>query len=139
MVERNNLDPRDKRHCPLHRERNFNAVNRKLNKYLAHSNWYMETDLGDKYRNGWKCWIKRKGPKRGRYANKEGIRARSKNISTVMFVPKTVGGKLSNMLQTVEDNLPVGWRTKLVEKPGSPLFTKFTNKFSNVVGMPEGT
>ena len=59
--------------------------------------------LGDKYRHGWKRWIKRKGPKPG--GNKNKTRLKVPEITVVMFVPKTPGGKLLNNLQLGEDNL----------------------------------
>ena len=55
-----------------------------------------------------------------------------------MFVPKTEGGRLLNMLQTVEDNLQMCFQTKLVEKPGTPLYMQFSKSFPISLGCQRG-
>ena len=72
MWERNNLDSGDKKYCPLHLARSFKTNDRKLTKYLSHSNWYTNNKFGYKYKHGWKKWIKRKGPKTPRMGRKNG-------------------------------------------------------------------
>ena len=95
---------------------------RKLIKYTDHARWYTDERVGDSFKDGWKRWIKRKGSLNWRG---KGL-ARKPNAKTVMFVPKTPNGGLMQQIQTVQDKLDyMGWRTKLVEKPGVPLYTRF--------------
>ena len=136
MWDINNLDPKDSNYRPLHRARTFRSNDRKLLKYISNSNWYTNEILGDKYRHRWKRWIKRRGPKLG--GNKIKTKLKAPEITTVMFVPKTQGGKLLNDLQVVEDSLGQPWRTKLVEKPGSPLYLRFSKSFHMASGCQRG-
>ena len=50
---------------------------------------------------------------------------------TVFFVPSTPGAALLTRLQCEEDKLSesIGWGTKLVERPGTPLLHKFIRGF----------
>ena len=60
--------------------------------------------------------------------------------STVMFVPKTHGSLLIDMLQETENDVKTmtGWGTKLVEKPGTPLLTVFIKSFPMEDGCVRG-
>ena len=137
MIQRANLNEKDKRFCPLHRPRSYNSEMRKLIKYTNHSRWYTREKVGDIYKNGWKRWIRRKGPK---HQLNKAPRPEQPDTTTVMFVPKTNNGVLLQQLQKVEDTLDyMGWKTKLVEKPGVPLFTKFNKSFNMVSGCARGS
>ena len=137
MVQRANLDCHNKRFCPLHRARSYQSEMRKLIKYTNHARWYTGEKVGDIYKNGWKRWIRRKGPKARRNKTPEN---KEPDTTTVMFVPKTKDGELLQQLQMVENKLGfMGWKTKLIEKPGIPLFTKFSKSFDMTIGCARGS
>ena len=140
MYQRSNLDQNNKRFCPLHRSRSYKNDMRKLIKYTDHARWYTTEKVGDLFKDCWKRWIKRKGfnNKRNKKLGKNGGMA--PDTTTVMFVPKTLNGELLQRIQKVEDNLShMDWRTKLVEKPGIPLFTKFSKRFNMLQGCARGS
>ena len=61
--------------------------------------------------------------------------------TTVMFVPSTAQSRLIGHLEEIEQNImyKTRWRTKLVEKPGTPLLTQFIRKFPMELGCSRGT
>ena len=134
MVQRSSVDENNKIFCPLHRARTFKEDQRKLLKYTNYAMWYSKERPGDRYKDIWKSWIKRKGGKK--HNNKK--ETRSKKTTTVMFTPKTSKGRLAQMIQGVEDRIAVDWNTKIVEKPGTPLYTKFNKTFPMVAGCSRG-
>ena len=103
-----------------HRSRTFKSNQRKLVKYTTQARWYTDIQVGDVYKDTWKLWISRKGRQRRKYIkNNRGPNGHQIPTTTVMFVPKTPNGRLLRELQMTEDKLiNLGWRTKLVEKPG---------------------
>ena len=115
---------------PLDRDRKYVSDGRKLRRYTSNAVWYTPTKLGDEYKDGWKAWIVTKQKRRQKLERKNikwwqidkgsNLNKQTRNqTTTVMFVPKTVDGKLLDQLQVVENKLAceVGWSTKLVEKP----------------------
>ena len=125
-------------YSPLHRDRKYDSDRRKLLKYTSNAVWYTPTKFGDDYKDGWKAWIVTKQKRRQMLERKNikwwqidkgsNLNKQTRNqTTTVMFVPKTVDGKLLDQLQVVENELAceVGWSTKLVEKPGTPLLLSF--------------
>ena len=62
------------------------------------------------------------------------------NVTTVMFVPSTVDGRLINKLENLEQKLysekAFDWNVKLVEKSGTPLSVLFIKKTPVVDGCP---
>ena len=66
-------------------------------------------------------------------------RGKSENL-TVMFVPNTPDSELVDKLQQTEDQVSqvTGWSTKLIEKPGTPLLTKFIRSFPMLEGCSRG-
>ena len=140
MVYRSNLNENHKLYCPLHRQRSYKNEMRKLIKYTNHARWYTDEKVGDIFKDGWKKWIKRKRYwKRKHFSKKNRSSERKPDTTTVMFVPKTTNGALMEQVQLVEDKLHhMGWKTKLVEKPGTPLFTMFSKKFNMITGCARG-
>ena len=61
-------------------------------------------------------------------------------VTTVLFVPPTPNGKLTRMMEEVEQNirLETGWGSKIVEKPGIPLALQFLRKTPMINGCPLG-
>ena len=68
---------------------------------------------------------------------KEGMRVKN---TTVMFVPSTPESKLFDMVQVVEEEVSQStqWGTKLIERPGIPLVTKFRKTFPMEQGCARG-
>ena len=137
MVERSMLDKKNKRYMPLHRPRQFNMEGRLLEKYISQSTWYTDTRIGDAYRNTWKKWVKRKKKcihiGRGKGCNKP-------PITTTLFVPSSPSSKLVDMVRHSLDMSEQHdqWRTKVLEKPGTPLFRKFMKTFCMKEGCARG-
>ena len=145
MIQRSNVEISNKIYCPLHRGRTYKQNHRKLLKYTNQAMWFSNDKPGDKFKDTWKWWIKRKGSNKHKILNKNGSRKERKNkkqvipnTTTVMFIPKTHNGRLMEMIQNAEDKLTVGWRTKIVEKPGIPLYKKFNKSFTMVSGCARG-
>ena len=132
VVERSELDPTDVRFSPIHRSRRFDSDRRKLLEYTNQALWYSNSKPGDKYKDCWKRWIVRKDTcwkkNRGKRHQPSNVK---KNITSVIFVPKTLDGKLSDEREGVEDKLSdkLGWSAKIVEKPGQPLHFRFSKSF----------
>ena len=140
VIERSELDPTDARFCPVHRPRSFDSDSRKLLKYTNQALWYSHLKPGDKYKDCWKRWITRKDTHWKKHRGKKHQPYDKKNVTSVMFVPKTVDGKLSDEIQGVEDKLSakLGWCAKVVEKPGQPLHMRFSKSFHMEKGCSRG-
>ena len=138
MVDRNSLQPTDKEYCPLHRSRSYKSKMRKLVKYTTQARWFTDERVGDLYKDSWKQWITRKG-RQGRRRKITDNTSPKIPTTTVMFVPSTPNADLLKDLQATEENLSnLGWKTKLVEKPGEPLYTRFIKKIPMNLGCPRG-
>ena len=141
MVQRSKLATNDRKYAPLHRMRSYRREERLLLKYTNQDNWYTGVSLKDQFRNGWKAWIKRKSDRR---ANNKTLKRNGSNVTTIInnkkpitsaiFIPSTVGGKLSHMIQQKEDQLTTPWAFKVIEKPGMPLARTFKNSFEMTEG-----
>ena len=61
-------------------------------------------------------------------------------VTSVMFVPKTPEGKLISLLEAAADGIreQMDWSIKFVEKPGSPLLSKFIKRFPMERGCYRG-
>ena len=144
MVERDALPPDHKRYSPLHRPVTFDSVRRKLCKYTEHATWYSAQHKKDIYSNGWKYWITTKEQWRQRLQRHKGskiLKNKNKIVNaTVLFVPKTEGEKLLQVIQETEEKLSgaTGWGTKIVEKPGTPLLRKFIKTSGMEAGCIRG-
>ena len=140
MLYRNNLNSSDKVHSPLHRLRTYKQDERKLIKYTNGATWFTDTDFKDKYRNRWKMWIRRRGDLHKKWKRRGKDLHSRKPVTAVFFIPKTPGGKLLDMVQKGEQKLEnqLDWRVKLLEKPGTPLFTCFMKKFAMEKGCFRG-
>ena len=159
MVQRSKCTPDQKRYAPLHRTRDHNEEWRKLAKYTNGALWYTGEKLVDKFANSWKSWIKRKkGPySQRKKLNKKGrlfhstfgggggtttgnIGNKKKKITSVLFVPKTSGGKLVDLINEEQDaqEQEIDWRMLVLEKPGTPLVSRFIKKFPMVEGCERG-
>ena len=123
---------------------------RKLRKYTNYATWYTGENLGDRYRNNWKRWVKRKfnrirktfkGSKCINKKEKTGNDKDLRRTTTVMFVPSTEGNKLLTLLEEADKktNEHSDWKTKFIEKPGVPLQKKFLRKFPLIEGCAMGT
>jgi len=144
MVERNALPSDNKKYSPLHRPVTFDSVRRKLCKYTEHATWYSAQYKKDIYTNGWKRWITTKEQWRTRLQRPRSskIIKRSKvENATVLFVPKTEGEKLLQVIQETEEKLSnaTGWGTKIIEKPGIPLLRKFIKSSGMEAGCIRGS
>ena len=138
VVYRSRLEKDHRMFSPLHRPKTFNGEKRKLIKYTTQALWYSNDRPGDKFRNVWKNWIVRKGRKKaGGNSSRPG---KDIKTTTVVFVPKTEEGKLMEKVQVLEDNLSVkiGWRAKVLEKPGEKLLFRFGKKFKMQGGCSRG-
>ena len=146
MVSRSELPEDNKKYSPLHRAKTFDSHRRKLLKYTNQATWFTNNSFDDKFKNGWKSWIVRKqdrrniskhNMKRGQLLNKQ---VKMPPTTTVLFVPKTENATLINMLQDTEDEMSpkIGWGTKLIEKPGTPLLIKFIRQFPMGDGCARG-
>ena len=103
MVQRSKLEPTSKKFAPIHRDRYYRWDERTLLKYTNKDTWYTGIPLKDKFRNGWKSWIKRKGERRaenkrsrrsGKYRNQNKT-SENKPVTTAIFVPPTKGGGIN--------------------------------------------
>ena len=139
MVQRDGLPVTHKKYKPLHRSRTYDQHQRKLLKYVNSATWYTDLRLGDKYKDKWKGWIVRK---ENRATKTDCTRTQAKKhrvpTTTTLFVPKTRGSKLLDMVIDSQSGLDskVGWKMKILEKPGLPLFRKFSFKFPMRGGVP---
>ena len=159
MVARDRLPKDDKRYMPLHRNRGFRQAHRKMVKYTSRAVWYTQTDVKDKFRNTWKKWIRRRGNKAGLKGEikKQSLSQqtrklapdarvtrsalRDNRITTAIFVPKTPGGRLANLIQDCENKqlcLQTDWSPKVLEKPGIQLARLFVKKFEMLNGCWRG-
>ena len=119
---------------------------RLLLKYTNKDNWYTGILLKDQYMNVWKSWIRRKGDRRvfNKKCRKDGqtstsqIRGARKQITTAIFVPPTMGGVLTQMIQLKENQMSTPWSVKVLEKPGVPLFRTFQKSFKMKDGCYRG-
>ena len=101
--------------------------------------------MGDEFRQHWKkkikfketrCDKKKRGTKSA-FWKTDGkdklLRKRLKQvkIESVIFVPSTKDGVLANMISEEEKRLSLdtGWRTKILERSGTPLCMLFRPKF----------
>ena len=103
MVQRSKLEPTSKKFAPIHRDRYYRWDERTLLKYTNKDTWYTGIPLKDKFRNGWKSWIKRKGERRaenkrsrrsGKHRNQNKT-SENKPVTTAIFVPPTKGGGIN--------------------------------------------
>ena len=147
MVSRNNLSKNNKMYKPIHRLRGYKSEERKLSKYLNFGTWYNELKTGDKYDKIWKKNITRKGEnwknkkKRNFQVLKHEVETqKNKPTTSVMFVPASLNGELTQKIQNSEELIQVetSWKCKVVEKPGMPLLNMFQKKFPMKDGCPLG-
>ena len=107
----------DPRHRPLYMDRQFNIHNRKLQKILAKTSWYDESEVVKKV--VWRQHIPEgwAGCKPDQYA------VRGMPFTTIMQVPSSHNGRLLKMLAKSEPRLAkvTGYQSKYVEKSGRPL------------------
>jgi hypothetical protein len=73
-----------------------NSMSRWKTKMMAKTNWYEDKNDTETSTDGWKAGKKKTVQKAGKDTIK---------ISTVIFVPSTIGGKLVTMLKDREDEL----------------------------------
>ena len=61
-------------------------------------------------------------------------------ITTALFIPKTPGAVLAKMIEQGESEIAhkVGWKAKILEKPGTPLSNFFVKKFKMKNGCYRG-
>ena len=116
--------------------------------------WYKGIDLGDEFRQDWKKKIKFKESRTNKKRrtskskfwrikeNRELFIERNKTtrIESVIFVPSTKDGLLAEMVSSVENELSneVGWRTKVLERSGTPLSMLFRPTFPSERGCALG-
>ena len=128
MLERDRLNPSNKKYCPMYRPRSYKQIERIMIKRVGAFNWFTNETFDDPFKQGWKGRIRRKG----QFKNKrmlEELSIKKKNckiaITTKMFIPPTPGSKLLKKLMDVEDifkqNRRMEWGVKLVEKSGVSL------------------
>ena len=132
MLGRAGLDPEDEKYQPLYRERSYMEEERKILKYINPCTWYTGENLGEKFRQDWKRFIKRKHTRGNVRRNKHSANnVDNRKITTTMFVPSSGGGKLLSLLEEAEKDLSeeTPWTVKLVEKSGIPLRNLFLPKF----------
>ena len=136
MKERDALDESDKMYTPLYRSRFFNFEERVRLKGVEKYTWYSDFDLKDPYRNNWKFRIRRRGDIETK--TKRSKKCTNPPTTTTMFVPSTQGGRLTQMLEEVEEtlSLEVGWKPKIIEQSGLPLMNVFRSKMPIKAGCP---
>ena len=144
MVQRNNYPVNHKKYMPLHRSKSFHSLERKLLKYAGRATWFMDEKFGDKFKDSWKTWIVKKENRHvSKMARVKLVPAQKLRVptTTTLFVPKTKSGKLADMVAASQQVLDpkIGWKMKIIEKPGIPLFRKFTYKFPMNGGCIRGT
>ena len=150
MQFRESLSPGERMYRPLHRARDFKSEERLLSKYLSHSTWYTELNIGDEFKDLWKRNVTRKGQwengnfRRKRRGDKDfGPPDDEKKLTTTtLFVPSSPGGKLLSELEKeelrLENDEGISWKCKLVEKPGIPVALHLIKKFPKSDGCPLG-
>ena len=152
MVHRSQLDQEDKMYQPLYRPPNYKSAERIMKKFVGAFIWYKNIDLGDEFRQSWKLKIKTKTTgqnnistigsliKRKRESTKRLQKSNNQNskffrperdTTTAIFVPPTSGGKLSQLIQGVEEELSqdTGWKMKIVESSGTPIVQSLKSNF----------
>ena len=138
MKERDKLDMNDPKFNPFYRSKWYNFDNRCKIKYTNKMLWYSNSKVGDPFKQDWKRRMKRKGDdKTGNHRVGE-IKQKPTNVTTVMFVPSTPGGKLITRLELLEDELTSKgeFGVKLIEKSGVPLSNLFIKKTPVISGCP---
>ena len=101
-------------------------------KYTSRAVWYTDEDVKDPYRNQWKNRIRRKGDGgKNRTTMNKLKQIKTNPVTTAFFIPKTMEGRLTQMVQLKEDSIEdkMDWRVKILEKPGSPLVNQFITTF----------
>ena len=77
MVQRSRLKKSDEKYQPLYRPPELKAAERIMCKYVCAHIWFKNLDLGDEFRQGWKCRIKNKaGAKSARKNGKSPLKHR---------------------------------------------------------------
>ena len=124
IVKNSRLPETNPRFKPLHFNREFNSLERKLQKYLAKSNWYSSEKSGSNWRS--KLPVEWKGDKP----------LQSKmpkfQFTTILQVQSSQNSRLLKELAKVEPRLTKssGYHVKLVEKGGKPLSKCFSKDFN---------
>ena len=107
MHYRDNLTTDHIKYQPLYRPRSYNEDRSKILEYM---NWYTNHELGEPFRQGWKRFINktnwREGNVKGRKKTNCGKDERV--ITTAMFVPPSLDGKLLSLLEEVEHEIQIG-------------------------------
>ena len=140
MLYRNNLTPSDKGYSPLHRLRTYKEAKENLQNtqtvQLGSQTLILRTSIG----TSGKCWSEEGGDLHKKWKRRGKDVHSRKPVTVVFFIPKTPGSKLLYMVQKGEQTLKnqVDWRVKLLEKPGTPLFTWFMKKFPMEKGCYRG-
>ena len=127
IVERAELDPCDPKFKPMYYSKDFNKLERKLDKYLTRSGWY---DTDDKVKSSWKSRL----PVTWRGSKPAQRKVPELKFTTVMHVPSSVNSRLLKVLARVEPRVAktCGYQAMLVEKGGRQLFKFFSKDLGNV-------
>ena len=139
MIERDRLEPYDKKYMPLYRDKTFRKNERMLIKYVNGMVWHKDSDLGDPFRKGWKARINR-----SRWNDRKKPAVSSvppPDKTTTIFVPNSRNSELFENIVRVEREVQqkVKWGVKVIEQPGSSLLHCFTSKFPIIAGCPRGS
>ena len=154
MRERDLLPIENKKYQPLYRPNDYKQEERLMWKYISSVIWYKDIDLGDEFRQHWKRKIKfketrcdkKKRSSKSAFWKSDGkdkvVRDKLKKIKieSVIFVPSTKDGILANLISEEEKRLSLdtGWRTKILERSGTPLSMLFRPTFPSENGCVLG-
>ena len=127
LVEKSNLPENDKDFKPLYYGKDFNKLERKLNKYLAKSGWYQSDDSKN-------CSWRSKLPFEWRGGKPIQRKVPEMNFTSVMQVPSSANGRLLKELARIEPRVAKTskYQIKLVEKGGRQLSKMFSKDLGNV-------
>ena len=116
IVRCSELPHSDPKYKPIHCDKHFNVLGRKLKKYLAKSSWYNpETKAGP----NWRTML----PQKWKGSKPLQNRLPGMTFSTVLQVQNSKGGRLLKEIVKIEPRLAKnsGYNVKIVEKGGKPL------------------
>ena len=137
------MDSGDIRHRPLYRARSFDHLKREICKRVEPEIWFKGLEVYDKFKNGWKSHLKRRGGliNNRREKNSPSNVVGEKEVLTAMFIPPSKDSLLLKFIEEEEEKMSgdMEWRVKLIEQSGVPLGLHFIPKFPLLEGCPRGT
>ena len=143
MIKRSKMDSGDIRYRPLYRARSFDHLKREICKRVEPEIWFKGLEVYDKFKNGWKSHLKRRGGliNNRREKNSPSNVVGEKEVLTAMFIPPSKDSLLLKFIEEEEEKMSgdMEWRVKLIEQSGVPLGHHFIPKFPLLEGCPRGT